>query len=249
MFIPTLLNPNEDIRAQIYQTNASTPPLPQMELSRYLPQGERADAYLALKTAPKKQRNTILIETARKAVVAALVTEHELSEEEAITITDICLLLPEAHPDQAVSDKSIAAVDAYIQELYKIVRLEMATATMQEFRAYHDVYAPRSKFCLLDPAVVIKRMQNPDKVATAEEAEKAFEAERMQCFSILYSMSALSIASTVPVPALRDMMLPMAYQLWKNVILAPPKNGEKEADDVMKGKTKTLKQSLRAGRV
>ncbi len=246
MFQPTMISPVSPVREQVIARNNESGGIPPLDIPKYLSRQELAKIGYMFDNAPMDDQPEILIKSATMVINAALVMEYQLDAAHVEEIVSMVLAREDAHPSMAFDENTVDHVRDYLQFAYTKVRTEIFTASMERYQAMHKLYVPLDKLDYFPLADLIRHMKNPEQEVTIEEAELTFQSNPMMSFAIMYAMSSHQVYATVPLPEFRSMMLPMSYQLWKNVILVDDEKLQK-GDDIAEigGVGKTVKLGLR----
>lgn len=246
MFQPTMISPVRPARDQVASRNEESGGIPPLDIERYLEDEELAVIAYKYDRAPMEQQSALLIALVKPVLIAALVTEYSLEQTLVEEIVEIVLARPDSDPSNAFDENTVDHTSDFLQFAFKKIRVEIFTACMEKYQKIHRLYVPVEKLDYFPLDEVIRHMKNPGEEVTREEAEFVFQRDPMQSFSVMYAMSTHQVYETVPLPEFRPMMLPMSYQLWKQVILNPDEKMEKaESITDTLGSSKILKLGMK----
>ena len=246
MFQPTMINPVRNVREQVVSSNEESGGIPPLDISQYLSRPELAKIGYLFDNAADAAKPAVLIKAGTMVISAALVMEYKMEPEQVDILVPMVLAKEDAHPSLAFDANTVDHVRDYLQFAYTFVRTEIFTASMERYQAMHKLYVPVDKLDYFPLNELIQHMKNPEQEVTIEEAELTFQRNPMMSFAIMYAMSSHQVYATVPLQEFRSMMLPMSYQLWKQVILVDDEKKAKGADIAeIGGVGKTLKLGLR----
>lgn len=217
----TMINPMHDVREQVESTNESSGGLPPLDIEQYLSRQAEIRLGYMYDNAAAGEKDEILINATKPIMASVLVTDHHIRPDRVEDLIAKVFQDPKLHPSQAFNEETIDHVKDYLQHAYKEVRLALFTANMRIYQKIHRRYEPVEKLDYFSVDDLLSEMENPDRIVTQEEAELAFQRDPMMAFAIMYAMSSHKIFDTVQIPEFRAMFMPMAYQLWKKVILEP----------------------------
>ena len=226
MLIPTLINPVDDVREQVVNSNSMTGGLPRIVVADYLTEDD-FQCFVDMVQADGSKA----LEGAIGIVTVALQAEYDLAEDVARAFSETTLRSTEFEETLSrllsSEDGLVKIVEDVLASAYDHVRLTAFAESMRVYQDIHKIYFANDRAFLFDPSFLLSRMRT-QKTMSREEADTLIAADKQSAFSTLYAMSVLEVDRVVPIPEMKVLMTAARYQSWKGIILSDTSASQNE---------------------